>query len=346
MMHLRSPRLVTLLAVLLVLSQQSAFGKDPKPGQAPPLSKDTRMALIRLLSSEFVWTRKPFPMGEQGIAILPNGDVTPNDSDLKQIVASKGQAFKQGERVQITNVAIKGSEILLEINGGAKKKTKWYDHLQVGMGGATAQTPQNTEVPKGSYLAIEYKGYIPEMTLEELKTRIAPVFDFSVKSSAQAYVETLPPIVKKAIENHEALVGMNKEMVSESMGRPPKRIRDKDDQNRSYEEWIFGEPPQDVEFVRFVGDEVVRVEVMKVNGEKIVRTEREIKLDDPAVATAAPKPAVVPRPANAPTLRRPGEEIPDANPNGVQTRVPNPTPTGTSTDPGPPKSLVLTAPAR
>src|SRR6185312_16372608 len=181
MMHLRSSRLVTLLAVLLAIGPQSAFAKDQKPGQAPPISKETKLALVRLLSSEFVWTRKPLPMGEGGIAILPNGDLSPNGDDLNRAVMAKGQAAKQGERVQITNVTLKGSEILLEINGGGKKKTKWYDHLQVGLGGTTAQTPQNTEIPKGSYLAIEYKGYIPEMTLEELKARIAPVFDFSVK---------------------------------------------------------------------------------------------------------------------------------------------------------------------
>ena len=169
MMSLRSPRLIALLAVLLTFGQQSAFAKDPKPGQAPPISKDTKLAIVRLLSSEFVWTRKPLPMGDGGIAILPNGDISPNGDDLNRAVMAKGQAAKAGERVQITNVVFKGKEILLEINGGSKKKTKWYQHIEVGMGGATAQAPQNNEVPKGTYLAIEFKDYVPEVTLEELK---------------------------------------------------------------------------------------------------------------------------------------------------------------------------------
>jgi hypothetical protein len=57
-----------------------------------------------------------------------------------------------------------------------------------------------------------------------------------------------------------------------------------------------------------VGDEVVRVETMKVTGEKIVRTEKEVNLDN-SVAKAAAGPAT--RPAEAPTLRRPGEEDTD-----------------------------------
>jgi hypothetical protein len=161
---------------------------------------------------------------------------------------------------------------------------------------------------------------------------MAPVLDFNVKSSAQAYVDTLPPIVRQAIGEHRALVGMNKEMVTEAMGRPPQRIRDKDEQSRSYEEWMYGEPPQDVQFIRFVGDEVVQVKIMKIDGEKIVRTQREVTLDDPAIAAAQPKPAP-PKPANAPTLRRPGEEIPDGMPGAGQTRIPTAAPTPGGTQP-------------
>ena len=76
-----------------------------------------------------------------------------------------------------------------------------------------------------------------------------------------------------------------------------------------YEEWIYGKPPQDVDFVRFVGDEVVRVETMKVDGQKIVRVEKEVDLGTPTVAKKQED-----RPATAPTLRRPGEEMPESNP--------------------------------
>ena len=97
---------------------------------------------------------------------------------------------------------------------------------------------------------------------------------------------------------------MNREMVMASKGRPPKKIREKDGEVE-YEEWIYGEPPADVDFVRLVGDEVVRLESMKVDGEKVVHTEKEVDLASTVAKSSAPEV----RPPNAPTLRRPGEEV-------------------------------------
>src|SRR2546423_4270020 len=139
-----------------------------------------------------------------------------------------------------------------------------------------------------------------------------------------AYLESVPPKVKEAIKNHQVLVGMNREMVIYAKGRPEKKIREKDG-DTEYEDWIYGEPPHDVDFVRFVADEVVRVETMKVSGEKVVRTEKEVNLEQPTVAQNPTQPEV--RPANAPTLRRPGEEpdsrSPASAPDGR--RAPRPT---------------------
>src|SRR4029079_6596396 len=101
------------------------------------------------------------------------------------------------------------------------------------------------------------------------------------------------------------LGGRNRQMVIYSKGRPDKKMREKDEQGAEYEDWIYGEPPKDVDFVRIVGDEVVRVETMKVGGQKIVKTEKEIDLGGPQVAAAAQKEQ---SPTKAPTLRRPGEE--------------------------------------
>jgi len=96
-------------------------------------------------------------------------------------------------------------------------------------------------------------------------------------------------------------------MLIDSKGRPPKKIREKDGEIE-YEEWIYGEPPQDVDFVRMVGDEVVRVETMKVDGSKVLRTEKEVNLE---TQTAVAKASEQPRPPNAPSLRRPGEAPPE-----------------------------------
>jgi hypothetical protein len=56
---------------------------------------------------------------------------------------------------------------------------------------------------------------------------------------------------------------------------------------------------------------VARVETMKVGGQKEIRTEREVDLP---TAVAADKPQE--RPVNAPTLRRPGEDMPEGQPAG------------------------------
>ena len=116
----------------------------------------------------------------------------------------------------------------------------------------------------------------------------------------------MPPKAKEAIQAHHVLVGMNTEMVVHAVGKPPRKVREKDG-DTEYEEWIYGQSPQDVDFVRIVGDEVVRVETMKVGGEKIVRTEKEVILDKARQRYRGEK-EQEDRPANAPSLRRPGED--------------------------------------
>jgi hypothetical protein len=173
---------------------------------------------------------------------------------------------------------------------------------------------------------LEFKKFVPEMTGDQVRQLLYPLFDFNAKSAAEAYLDTVPPKVKDAIKNHEVLVGMNHEMVNFAKGRPDKRMRENDDQGKPFEEWMYGQPPEEVQFVRFVGDEVVRLEIMKVDGEKVVRTDREVELK-PKVAREEPKPAA--QPANAPTLRRPGE-VPLIDPSK------NPPADSPSGDPPPP----------
>jgi len=244
---------------------------------------------------------------------------------LEQLLAMWGPAVKPGEQMMITNIRIKDNRIHLDVNGGSIKKKKWYDHIQLGVGNNTMETPEDPKVnPRGSSVELIFDHYIPEMDPQQFKDMLRPVFDFDAKSKLEAYLETVPPKVKAAIENHDVLVGMNREMVTYSLGRPPKKIREKDQDNDiDYEEWIYGEPPKDVHFVRLVGDEVVRVEVMKVNGEKVVRTEKEVDLaSSSTLAKSKDEPGI--RPANAPSLRRPGEDA-DNDPRSddtIRTTVP------------------------
>ncbi len=315
-------RCSSIVLALALFSTVFAFADDKSSGKLPKMDEETRMAIIRGLNAELVYIRRPFPMGTKGLSIH-DGVVTPSEAEVQQMVAAYGPAVKPGDRARISAITIKGDRIIFEINGGPRKKTKWYQRIQVsGMGGTATPGVDPTQDPgfnaRGSYVELVFNKYVPELHPDEVKKLLSPVFDFTAKSAAEAYMEILPPKLKEAIKNHQVLVGMNREMVTYAVGRPAKKYR-----QDNYEEWIYGEPPQEVQFVRFVGDEVVRLEVMKVDGQKIVRTEKEI--DMPAIlaqkqtvqeqqqkAAEAQQPDGTQgtAPAKRPSLRRPGEEAP------------------------------------
>ena len=266
------------------------------------------MDLIHGLNDELMYIRTPFPMGKRGLT-LRDGVVSPSGAELQQLMTLWGPSVKPGDEARISAVVIKEDRIRFEINGGPVKKQKWYQHIQVGGGGAPmpGSDDQNAN-PRGTYVDLVFDHYVPDLTPQKFKDLLRPVLDFDAKSAVEAYLDTVPPKVKEAIQNHQVLVGMNREMLIYAKGRPPKKIREKDGEIE-YEEWIYGEPPQDVDFVRMVGDEVVRVETMKVGGQKLVRTEKEIILETPEEKEAKKEPEE--RPANAPSLRRPGEDSQD-----------------------------------
>jgi hypothetical protein len=314
------------LAIVLVFSSWTLAGNPP-----PRISKETREEIVHAFNEELVYIRANFPMGKTGLK-LKNGAVTPSGPDLQHLMALWGPAAKPGDRARISDVVIKEDHIRFEINGGPVKKQKWYKHIQVSGGSSVPISPSDASAnARGSFVDLYFDKYVPEMTGPELKQLLRPVFDFDAKSALDAYLETVSPKVKEAIQNHRVLVGMNHEMVIYAKGRPPKKVRERADEIE-YEEWIFGTPPQDVDFVRFVGDEVVRVETMKVDGQKVVRVEKEVDLGAPTVARKQEE-----RPANAPTLRRPGEEMPESNPANPSSTPPMgaPQPTDPGKDPSP-----------
>jgi hypothetical protein len=277
----------------------------------PKISPKTRQEIIHGFNAELVYIRTNFPMGKTGLRIR-NGNVTPTGPELQQLISLWGPAAKPGERARISNVVIKENYIRFEINGGPIKKEKWYQRIEVNGTTPPTEVSDGSATGRGSYVDLCFDKYVPDITGPELKQLLRPVFDFDAKSPMEAYLETVSPQVKDAIKNHHVLVGMNHEMVIYAKGRPPKKVRETANEVE-YEEWIYGEPPQDVDFVRFVDDEVVRVETMKVDGQKIVRVDKEI---DVGAATVAKKQEE--HPANAPTLRRPGEEPPPgSNPSSA-----------------------------
>jgi hypothetical protein len=151
------------------------------------------------------------------------------------------------------------------------------------------------------------------------------MIDFSLKTPVEAFADTLPPKLKAAVLNHDVLVGMNREMVLKAVGQPDQKVREMDGQ-MPFEEWIYGQPPHQVQFVRFNGNRVIRLEIADVGQPPIIRDKdetdgyfagqfvRQVRLGD-APPTA---PNQEHAPAPAPTLRQPGEKLPDAVDNDHQ----------------------------
>lgn len=328
-----------ILASIFVVGQQKPFVIDQPPNspggnqpvfrprpeipgleKRPKMSQATRMEIIQSISAEFARTRKTFPIGDKDITLTTDGKVEPGDGRLYQLAATNGAAAKVGDRIQITNIVIHEKSIYLEINGGPKKKGHWYNHVTI-MGGSGAVAPGATDPNQGAItgaaLSLQFKDHVPEMTGPELEQLLDPVFDFSIKTATEVYLETIPPKVKDAIKKHEVLVGMNHDMVVMSKDRPPQKSREKDEKGIEYEEWIYGTPPQDVTFVRFVGDEVTQVKIMKVSGDQVLKTEKEVNVTDGVVSLAAAQAQdisvasgerQVPQQSGPrPTLKHPGE---------------------------------------
>lgn len=330
----------SLLRIVLALAGTmcaSVFAAPQNSSSKPPkITEEHRVTLIRTMQAEHAFAKIAIPQGKKGVT-LKEGKISPGQMELGQLVAKEGPAANAGDRVLITNLKFEGDKIIFEFNGGPRKGAKWYQHISISAGGPdTPVAPVDSRqlTSKGSVITLAFKDYVPDLTTEQVKDLLAPVFDFTSMTVAEAYAKALPPKVQEAIKNHQVLVGMDKDMVSYSLGRPPKRYRDKDEKGRDYEEWIYGTPPEEVQFVRFVGPTVAKLTVMKVTGEKIVKTEPEVEL---AAKQAEEKPqenaeATPAKKTKRPTLLGPGEVNPDArapsggSTSGGSTSDPNSTP--------------------
>jgi len=323
--------------------QTPAPDLPPIPPNAPRISKETRLQVIREFETQLVYARTAFPMGTKGL-LLKDGVITPNGEELRQSLTLWGPAVKPGDPAHISIVQIKDDHIHFEINGGPVRKKKWYQRVELtgAYGQPVTGGPDDQQSnPHGTFVDLYFDKHVPEMTVPQLRALLYPVLDFNARNKEQAYLDTVPPKVKLAIQAHHVLVGMNQEMVLHAKGKPPRKVRERDGETE-YEEWIYGEPPADVDFVRIVGDEVVRVETMKVGGEKIVRTEKEVILersDKDKDKEAKKEPEE--RPANAPTLRRPGEDSQDVpKPANGASPVPPIAPPDLPPPPGGPGEIV------
>jgi hypothetical protein len=319
-------------AQVFVVGEKSAtdgIATDFKPTHVE-LSQDKltergRRELIRNLEAEQGFAHRALPMGA-GLTLMANGHVSPSPDTYKKMLYEKGQSAGPGDRVVITALDIKGDRIVLDFNGGPYAKHRFLRHIQLG-DSPMPVAGDPAEVATGSRITLVFEGGIPEVSGPEVKALLEPLIDFGVKTSAEAYGDTLPDPLKEAIAAHEVLVGMSHRMVLAALGPPENKMREQqsgDAGGGRYEEWIYGHVPQTIRFVRFVGDRVTMVEIAalgkpieihdkdEMGGFNPGPPTREVALGDQNQRGAEDKPA------SAPSLRLPGEAPPADGPGKVQ----------------------------
>ncbi len=228
--------------------------------RADKLSFDERMEITRGLDAEFATVKVILPRSKKPLVFSSDG--TYDKNAWQKALFEGGPAARLGDEVQITHVDIEDKRIVLEINGGTKGHGHWYDHVQVGMGGTVSPigTQQNRQVAaNGTYLAIVFPGSVPSLKTADLRQMLAPIFDFEKHSAAQQYVDTLPEPIKKAIKEQRAVEGMNKDQVLLALGKPRNKSRETNSDGDEIEDWVYGDPPGKIVFVRFDEGKVVKV---------------------------------------------------------------------------------------
>lgn len=307
-----------------------------------PITSGTRQQLIASFAAEQGFAVRQLPLGTPGLVLHANGSLNFGEhGDYYDSLVRKGVSAKPGDRLAITNFRIEGKTIVFDFNGGPDRKHKYLRHLSVGTGEYTNPVVQDDGVPpSGSRLILTFDKYVPDLSPDDLRLLIQPVLNFSTKTPIQTYTDTLPPKLKQAILDHQALVGMNRKMVTYALGSPEQKVREKDG-NMPYEEWIYGSTPKPVQFVRFNGDRVIRIETAMNGRTPTIRTKDETDgyLGTHDIRTIAEGDAVASAngersPGPAPTLRRPGEAAPASamqpvhNPTDPVTPSPLPSPPG------------------
>ena len=259
------------LVLALVSALALAAGKDESR-----LTTANRIDIIREISYEFATLQIPLPRSKkekEAVRLKDTGEI--NEDHLRKLLAKRGVAIETGQVVILTGVMIKKDHLLIEVNGGGKRGRKWFERISIGVGGTGGGTTINPGTRKkqapagadwvpggGSWVRLDFDRRVPDVTPEQVKEMLAPVFLFGRDSATLPWIETIPEEFRDAIREKRAMVGMDREMVLAAMGRPERKVRETHSDGQEYEDWIYGYPPF-LTFVTFLGDEVVEVREFK-----------------------------------------------------------------------------------
>ena len=250
-------------------SQQDADKRDAVQSDQP-LREESRMDILRSVDGEFARLLTSLPAGKKGFRVHAGQPIDQNE--LRKAIQTSGAALNSGDSVQITRMLFEGHDILIDLNGGGKKQGSWKDriHLEAGMpvGVQTSSTTSNPNGPvittakkNGATLFLDFDGNLPNMSADQVKQYLASILDFSKqRSAAVQWTETLPPKIRTAIAEKRPEVGMDRDEVMAAIGRPERKVRERETDGAETEDWIYGRPPAKTVFVRFTGDKVTQIE--------------------------------------------------------------------------------------
>jgi hypothetical protein len=246
---------------------QPASGTPSAPKSAT-LQELSKLNLIRYVSGEFAKAVKPLPAGKEGFRLMVG---KPLEAELlDRAVATHGAAVSSGDNVQITKLEFRDRQIVVDVNGGGRGKKHWRDHIQIGLGGAPMpqvqssttqdQGPPGMQPGMGSTIFLDFSKPLPDITPDELKKILSPFLNFAKeRSAAVQWFDTLPPEMKKAIQDRKPALGMDREELVAAIGKPDHKVRERDSDGNDIEDWIYGQPPSKTVFVRFQGDRVTSI---------------------------------------------------------------------------------------
>jgi hypothetical protein len=302
-----------------------------------PLDEKGRMELIRDLEAEQGFAHRELPLGA-GLTLLANGNMTPAGEDYRKMLYAKGESAVPGDRVEVSALQFHADRIIIDFNGGPYAKHRFLSHISINDMPLAQQGPMAT----GCRVTLIFEGGVPEVSAAEVKALLDPIVDFKAKSSVEAYADTLPPKVRAAIEAHQVLVGMDRRMVLAAVGEPKTKHREhakEGDSNSSvWEEWIYGETPQPIQFVRFREGRVIRLEIAELGKPPQIHDRDELGNGDGPVlqpriiANGDQQPtasADTDQRTKAPTLRRPDDKVEAAPSSMGKVRMPD----GSTTQP-------------
>jgi hypothetical protein len=248
--------------------QNGSAASAPKKNST--LQESSKLNLIRYVSGEFAKARKPIPGGKDGFSMPAEKPL--DEESLNKAVTVHGAAVNSGDNAQITKLEFREREIVVDVNGGGRPKRNWRDHIQFGMGGTmptsstTATDPNGQTGPpgfqqgRGGTIFLQFTKNVPDLTPDQLKQLLSPFLDFSKERSASVHwIDTLPPEMKKAITDRRPVVGMDRDEVVAAIGKPDRKVRERDAQGNDTEDWIYGHPPAKTIFVHFTGERVTGI---------------------------------------------------------------------------------------